>query len=515
MSKYLNSVFGGYAVAALALACASPASAQVVDPAITVALAVEPNSLDACDTQPSDNANVSRGNIYQSLTHVKAEDGTVEELLAESWKQDSDLVWTFKLRPNVKFHDGSALNAEVAAANIMRTQAGFEIGGEKIACLNSGQIPEPVKAEAVDELTLKVTTTRPDPILPLRLSYVDIGGLETQKTVQKATKPIGTGPYQFVDRVQGQHVKLTRFDGYWREAPQVKDVTYVYRAEPSVRAGMIRTGEAQIATAISAQNATEDGRTQQYKDNRIVLTRLMPTKEPFVDQRVRQAVSKAIDRDTLVQVLMGKTGSPWYQFLSPQVNGYVKDFDTGFFKYDIEKARELVDAAKADGHDVGKEFLIVTRPDLFPGSDEVVQAMAQSLQSLGLNPKILSLENTAWLKYLRKPFADDQPATMMMISHDNTSGDASFSFPKYITCGGNLSSTCNKKIDELIAKADISQGEERAKSYQEAAKLLYTEETTMFGIAEQVRLMMVGENVDYKANPLTGLEILIEDVKIK
>ncbi len=515
MNKYINLRLRAGTIAGVVAASMSPVMAQPVDPAVTVALAVEPNSLDSCDTQPADNANVARGNIYQSLTHVKAKDGSVEPLLAESWKQSDDLVWEFKLKPNVKFHDGSTFNAETAAANIMRTQAGFQIDGQAIACLNSGQIPEPIKAEPIDDLTLRVTTTRPDPILPLRLSYVDIGGMETQRTAQKAAQPVGTGPYRFVDRVQGQHIKLTRFDGYWSAAPQIKDVTYVYRAEAAVRAGMVTTGEAQIATAISAQHATDDGRTLEYKDNRIVLTRLMPDKEPFLDKRVRQAVSKAIDRDTLVQVLMGRTGSPWYQFLSPQVNGYVTDFDTSFFSFDIEEARQLVEAAKADGHDVGAEFLIVTRPDLFPGADEVVQAIAQSLQSIGLNPRIVSLENTAWLKYLRKPFAADQPATMMMISHDNTSGDASFSFPKYITCSGNLSSTCNTKIDELISKADISKGDERSQLYQEAAKVLYNDETTMFGIAEQVRLMMVGENVKYEANPLTGIEILIADVTIR
>ncbi|MDT0683152.1 hypothetical protein RM543_10680 [Roseicyclus sp. F158] len=137
------------------------------------------------------------------------------------------------------------------------------------------------------------------------------------------------------------------------------------------------------------------------------------------------------------------------------------------------------------------------------------------LEEAGLNPKILSLENTAWLEYLRAPHPEDEPATMMMISHDNTSGDASFSFPKYITCEGRLTSTCNTEIDRLVSEADVAQDEERARLFQEAAKILYLDETTLFGIAEQVRLMMLGENVDYTPNPLTGLEILIADVAIE
>ncbi len=502
------------AIAILAVAGMSSAYATPIDPAITVAVAVEPDSLDSCDTQPAQNANIARGNIYQSLTHVKPEDGKLEPLLAESWSQTGDLVWEFKLRPNVKFHDGSAFDAKTAAANVMRTQAGFEIDGKATACLNSGQIPEPVQAEAADDLTLRVTTTHPDPILPLRFSYIDIGGMETQKTAQKTTRPVGTGPYRFVERIQGQHIKLTRFDDYWSEAPQVKDVTYVYRSDPAVRAGMITAGEAQIATAISAQHATKDDRTVEFKDNRIVLYRLRHDKEPFVDPRVRQAVSKAIDRDTLVEVLMGRTGGPWYQMLGPQVNGYISNFDSSSLSFDPDGARELIAAAKADGHDVETEFLIVTKTDLFPGSNEFVQAIAQYLQEVGLKPRILSIEMTAWRTYLRQPFPEGQQSNMLMISHDNTSGDASFSYPRYITCKGTNSSTCNTEVDRLIKEADAAQADQRAQLYQEAAKILHLDEMTMEGVAEQVQLMMLGRGINYKPNPLTGIEILISDVTV-
>ena len=79
--------------------------------------------------------------------------------------------------------------------------------------------------------TLELSTKQPDPIMPLRMTYVDMGSTTTQEQTDKITKPVGTGPYQFVERIQGQSVKLTRFDGYWGEIPDVKDVTYVYRTE--------------------------------------------------------------------------------------------------------------------------------------------------------------------------------------------------------------------------------------------------------------------------------------------
>ncbi len=503
----------GAGLALLLGTTAALAQDKTKDRSITVVLAVEPDSLDPCDTQTAPNSNIVRGNVLESLTHVSPVDGSVEPLLADSWRHVSDLVWEFKLKPGVKFHDGTPFNAETAAANIRRTQAGTDFYGGKLACFNSQQFTDFVDSKAIDELTLQVTTKRPDPILPLRLTYVDMGNLESQKKDTKITHPVGTGPYAFVSRQQGHSVKLTRFDGYRGKKPAVKDVTYVFRAEPSVRAGMIATGEAQLAVAISRDDATKDDRTVSYKDNRIFLMRTNTHKEPFVDPRVRKAVAHAIDRETIVPALMGVTGSPWYQMLGPQVNGYIPGFDEReALKYDPKKAKELIAAAKADGHPVETEFDIITRPDIFPGADEVVQAIGQNLAEVGLKFRILSMETSAWLKYLRQPFPPEQRATLQMISHDNTSGDASFSFPRYISCKGVVSATCNPKIDELLREADVAEGAKRTELYRQIARILYLEESSMIGVAEQARLMMLGPGVEYKPNPLSGIEIKIADI---
>lgn len=161
--KVYTRLFAAGVLAGAVAAMATAALAEPTDRGITVALAVELDSLDACDTQPAQNANIGRGNIYESLTHVSPIDGKVEPLLALSWEQIDDLTWEFKLRPDVKFHDGSPFTAEVAAANINRSQPGAKINGQEIACLNLTQFPEAVNAEAVDELTLRVTTPKSTP----------------------------------------------------------------------------------------------------------------------------------------------------------------------------------------------------------------------------------------------------------------------------------------------------------------------------------------------------------------
>ncbi|MEB5967389.1 ABC transporter substrate-binding protein [Comamonas testosteroni] len=498
-------------IGAAAILAGSPVMAQKAEKPLTVVLAQELDSLDPCDTQQAQNANIVRANVFESLTRVNPLDGKVAPLLAESWSQPNSKTWIFKLKKGVVFHDGSAFTAKVAAANIMRTQAGADFPG--LSCLNSGQLPSPVAAKALDDLTLEVTTKVVDPILPLRLSYVDIGDLNSQK-VAKVLNPIGTGPYKFVSRKQGESIKLTRADTYWGAKPQIKDVTYIVRKEPSVRASMVETGEADIALSIQAQDATKDGRTVTFKDNRVFVMRPMTFKEPFKDPRVRQALSYAINREALVPAILGVTGAPFYQMQGPQLNGYIADYDSRAMKYDPAKAKQLIAAAKADGHAVDTPFDIVTRPDILPDGGELVQAIAQNLRDVGLKGNIKSIENSAWRELLRAPFPAEQRPTLQMISHDNTSGDSSFSFPKYVTCKGNLSAICNPEIDRLIAEADVSGGDKRAQLYRQAAEILY-KEGGIIGIAEQIRLIMLGKNVEYKPNSLSGLEIRIADVRRK
>ena len=86
--------------------------------------------------------------------------------------------------------------------------------------------------------------------MPLRLTYIDMGSKRPSSRPTRSPTRSAPAPTSSSSAIQGHSVKLTRFDGYWGEIPYVKDVTYVYRTEAAVRAGMIETGEAQLATAI-------------------------------------------------------------------------------------------------------------------------------------------------------------------------------------------------------------------------------------------------------------------------
>ena len=497
---------GAAALAVLTLTvlagCASD-TPQAPSTDLTIVLATEPVSLDPCDTQDAANAVVLRSNVTESLTRIDPASGEVVPVLAESWEQKDDTTWSFTLREGVTFQDGTPFDADAVVASIAR------VTDTDLNCQNLDQFPNALTVTAVDPLTVEITSAVPDSILPLRISYADISAPSTP-TDAKTSEPIGTGPFAFEGREQGTSVDLVRYDDYWGEAPAATSVTYVYRAEPSVRAGMATTGEASIATQISVQDATDSDRTREYNDNRVFFLRTPTEKAPFDDIRVRQAAQLAIDKETIVGALMERSGVPADQILVETVNGYVPGYTAPSF--DLEKAKNLLADAKADGVAVDTAFDLVTRPDLFPGSDEVIQAIHQNLQDAGFSVNILSLDTDAWLQLLRAPFPADQKPNIIAISHDNVSGDSSFSLPKYIGSEGANSTVRNAEIDRLLAEAEAAVGDERASLYEGAARVLYEEVGAYIPIALQSKLIMLADGVEYEPTGLTGVELRISDI---
>ena len=504
MTKISRGIVAAAALSLLILTgCSSHTPAADSNDELTIALAREPVSLDPCDTQDANNAVVLRANVTESLTHIKAETGEVEPLLAESWEQVDPNTWTFKLREDVTFQDGTPFNAEAAVAGISR------VVDPELNCQNLDQFPYPLTVTALDEFTIQVVSESPDSILPLRISYADIGAPSTP-TDKKTSEPIGTGPYSFVEFVQGQSVTLTRNDDYWGDKPEAKDVTYVFRVEPSVRVGMTKTGEASLAVQISAQDSTGDDRTKEYSDNRVFFLRTPTEKAPFNDIRVRQAAQYAIDKETIVDTLMEGTGKPYDQVLAPTVNGYIDGFEG--IQYDPKKAKELLAEAAADGVDVTIPFDIVSYPDLFPGSDEAIQAIQQNLQEVGFTADILSIDTEAWLQLLRQPFPADQKPNIIAISHDNVSGDSSFTFPKYMASDGTNSSIKSPEIDALLKQAELATVDERADLYQQAIGFEYENVNAFLPIALQSKLLTLADGIEYEPNGLTGVELRISDI---
>ncbi|MFI6377107.1 ABC transporter substrate-binding protein [Streptomyces sp. NPDC050546] len=508
--RHLAVAAGGIVSVLLAAACSPGGDAQAGRPGgnaqtLTIAIPTDPTSLDPCDSQAADGVGTLRRNVTESLTDVDAATGKVVPLLALSWRQDDPTTWTFKLRPGVKFQDGTAFDAKAAAFNIKRTMQ------PDLGCLNLGNIPEPFTATAVDATTLKVVTKGPDPILPLRIGWIDMVSPKTSMTA-KTAHPVGTGPYTFVRRTPGTDMRFKRFDRYWGTKAQAREVRYVFRSEASVRAATGKTGEADIAVPIALQDATENDRTRSYTQSRVFFLRLDTDKPPLNDLKVRQAIGYAIDKKNIVKALMGKTGKPTDQMVAPTVNGYIPGYKGP--GHDPAKAKALIGQAEGAGVDTGRRIELISRNTLFPGSGDVLQAIIQNLKDVGLDIKLTELDENAYRDKIHATNRSGQPVSITAVSHDNAFADASFSFPKYLSSSGTVSTIRESHLDSLLRQADVAEGAERASLYQQAARWAYERNGAIVPVAEQFSLLLLNRGVEYKPNGLTGIELQASQVKL-
>src|SRR5690606_15460692 len=159
-----------------------------------------------------------------------------------------------------------------------------------------------ITASVVDDNTVDFKADPAQPILPLLLSLVTIVPEETP--LEFVREPIGTGPYKLTDWTPGQQIVLTARDDYWGEAPQVTEATYVFRTDPSVRAAMVQTGEADLSPSISEIDATNPATDFSYLDSETVYLRIDHNIEPLNDVRVRRALNMAIDREAFLGTLV-------------------------------------------------------------------------------------------------------------------------------------------------------------------------------------------------------------------
>lgn len=462
--------------------------------------------MDACDDSTNANARVLRGNVVEGLTRLSPDaGGEVMPLLAKEWTRVDENSWLFTLRDDVKFHDGTPLDAEAVVYGINRMMSG------ELNCNTLPLFKTPTSASADSKMVVRITTKTPDPILPARMAYVDLPSPKTPRD-KKSTEPIGTGPYRFVSREPGQSIVLQASDSYWGKPVDFAKATYVWRAEATIRASMVKTREADIAIDIPFHEAEGQQGAQEYSTNSVFFIRPMMQKPPLNDLRVRQALAHAIDKDALTEVLMEKSATPTGQFVSPLINGNIPGFSG--LPFDPAKAKQLLAEAKAAGVPTETRIELISRTDLFSGIGEVSQAIQQMLKNAGFNVNLVTVDSVAWSPWARKPDSVNQPVNLLTVTHDNVSGDASLSFPTYFGTEARLSMASDADLNKRLEQAGTLVGRARIDAYRAIAKTGYEQQIILPIAALQSRLL-TSSKVSYKANGFTDIEIHLADVKRK
>jgi peptide/nickel transport system substrate-binding protein len=474
---------------------------------IKVVLAEEADLLEPCMATRSNIGRIIMENVSETLTELDVRGGTgVQPRLAEKWEQNADGSWRFHLRQGVKFSDGTAFDAKDVKHSFDR------IMSDKNTCESrryfGGMTVTPT---VVDDYTVDFKADPVQPILPLLLTLVTMVPEETP--LEFVREPVGTGPYKLTNWTPGQQIVLTSRDDYWGAKPEVTEATYLFRADPAVRAAMVQAGEADLSPSISLVEATNPATDFSYLDSETVYLRVDHNIEPLNDVRIRRALNLAVDREAFLGTLLPDSALLATAIVPPPTLGWNPDVKVP--AYDPEAAKKLIEEAKADGVKVDTPITIIARSANFPNVTEIMEAIQQQLQEVGLTVELKFVEVAEHEQYYSKPFAEGRGPQLVAAMHDNSKGDPSFSmFFKYAT-EGTQSGFSDPKVDDLIKRASAAVGDERAKLWSEAIAYLHDEVVADVLLFHMVGFSRVSERLDFEPTMATNSMLQLSEIKIK
>jgi peptide/nickel transport system substrate-binding protein len=471
---------------------------------LRIVLPQEPPTLEPCESSLTSTGVVVRSNITEPLIERDPSSGELAPLLATGWRQTSPTQWIFDVRQGVSFSDGAPFTAADAAFSIDRAV------NSDLQCNVDGYVfgDDPLDVSAPDDNTLIVGTKTPDPILPLRISFVEIVPRSTS-TAEKVREPIGTGPYAIQDWEYGQKLVLRRNDAYWGAEPAFARAEYQWRSEGSVRAAMVVNDEADIGTSIGPEDGAGDLGVA-FPNNETTALRIQATEPPLDDIRIRHAINYAVNRTGVVKALFRGLGEPASQLIPDGVVGHHPDLP--LWPYDLDKAKQLVADAKADGTPVDKPIRLIGRTAQFPKITETMEVIQSELSEIGLNVNIEMMDTAGQLQYQLRPFPADTGPYVLMIMHGNQAGDAAFTMDQYMLSDGPQNAYGTADFDKKIRAAEVLTGQQR----QDAFAKLFAEEPNEIAqlayIAHMNGVLAKSARVDYQPNSATGDEMRLSEM---
>ncbi|PQO24137.1 peptide ABC transporter substrate-binding protein [Rhodobacteraceae bacterium WD3A24] len=458
-------------VSALALCTAAPAvSAQE----LVVGFTRDADTLDPANHRNRETETVIRNMFDGVLTRDSSME--IHPQLAESYEQVSPTVYDFHIREGVQFHDGTEMTAGDVAFTLRRITEEGAMGDGQTSPRQS--LMGPVESvEVVEGNTVRVTLSEPWPLLPAMLPFQEVVSqdfVEEVGTEGMATQANGTGPFELVEWRRGDSIIMERFEDYYGGAEGIPpvDTACVERAifriipESASRVAALLSGDVHIINELpphSVAQVENNSGTEVMTVNgtRSFFIAMNMENEIFDDIRVRQAVAHAIDRDLIIDRILGGNAEAINGILSPDAFG--KNDELEGYDYDPERAQELLAEA---GYPDGIEVTL----DVEGAFRDTAQAVASLLTDAGINTQVSVGEGTMLTQQWR---TEGEPKTgdMYFTSWGNGSLDPQGIFvPTHMTdARGNSAGYANPELDALLEEAAVETDRaERAEMYQEA-----------------------------------------------
>jgi len=449
------------AALSLAAACATAAD-------LRIGLSGEVTSLDPHYLAAQPNLTVAR-HVFESLTDVDAQTRLIPGL-AERWRAIDATTWEFNLRRGVKFHDGSPFTAEDVAFSLARP---LSIKG------SPGGFAPFVRAVAsttvVDAHTVRVKTKYPYGALPEDLNSILIVSKKHAlnagpEDFDAGRALVGTGPFRFLRYQRGDRLELVRNEHWWGKQPAWDKITLrIVPADPSRTAALL-SGELDVIEHVPSadiKNIIKNNKlnvTQTTSWRTILLHldqyRAQPpgvtdidgkplAANPFMDLRVRRAISKAINREAIASRVMEGLAVPAANIVSPGVFGHNSALKAE--PYDPEGAKRLLAEA---GYPNGFRLTLAGPNNRYINDEQVLQTVAQLLTRAGIPTRVEAAPMSAFLGRVRKEetgfallgwgsFAADLALRSLVATPNADKGYGAWNWGRY----------ANPKVDALMEQA--------------------------------------------------------------
>ncbi|KZL89005.1 ABC transporter substrate-binding protein [Clostridium magnum] len=364
----------------------SSGSVQKADE-LVVGISADPSTLDPM-VQSGQATRLIKMNLYRGLLAYQP-DGKIGNEVAESYQVAEDnKTYTFKIKQNAKFHDGSDINAEDVKFSMER------ILDEKVGATFRSDFKNILdKCEVVDNKTVKIILKQPS------APFIDLLTLPESVIVSKAwcqshnndlnANPMGSGPYKFGKWDKGREITLSAFSDFYKKGkPETKGVRFVIIPDATTRANALKTGEVDLIDYVASKDVIafekEKGIKVDISEAPFMCLQINSKEGPLANPKVRQAIAYAVDRKSVITTAFMGRGTPIYGFPTRSgQNGYDGKYDN-YFKFDQEKAKQLLTEA---GYPNGFKVKILSS-STYDFHKQTALVIQDSLKKIGIDAEV-------------------------------------------------------------------------------------------------------------------------------
>lgn len=492
--------------ATLALAVtAAPAPAQK-GASITIAQPADATTMDPGRSTQVLTVNYFH-NLYDTLTRWDV-NLKLQPALATAWKPAGETVWEITLRSGVKFHDGTPLTAEDVKAVYERILA----PGKTVVTAGFATID---KIEAVSPTQLRITTKKPDPLMPVRMAQM--GGYIYPKRFatddgakELARKPVGTGAYRFVEWVKDDRLVMEANREWWGwggKAPAIDKVTWKPIPDDFARLSALQGAEVDVITNVPPDQM-KIVRVLTVPATRTVTMTMNAAGPPLSDKRVRQALHYATDVGSIIKNLYAGQGKPF--------SGGLADTDFGFnpalkpYPYDPAKAKQLLREAG-----IPVEVTLYAGTGTMVNDKQLLEALADMWGQVGVKAKINMMEMAQRQKMLNERTI---PAGgLLLVNPQSTLLDADGSVWRIFHPNGFngkywAANQPGQRFHDLMEQARYSLDQKKRKElYAEATRIMH-EEKPWLELFQEIVIYGVSKRMSFK--PRADYRLIVSEMTV-